>query len=421
MISDLKSLIVSACYFIKLIFIPKRYDVVFVSSVFFNRGEAGQNLLLNPMIECCKKNNLNFAIFEETDLKGEYKHFIRQKRSIPFDFISLVQIILRKIYNLIHKSPSSINKEYERDVKISNILRILFFKKFYSKVYITLIWNNATLWRSINPNSYIVDYQHGIIFNGHSGYVKDGMPPKVKSANKITTLVYGDIFKKLLIENDDSLFYSEKNVFKVGLNKSAKNFAQTLKHKKKILFTLQITADDSGNGLRKEFNEQYVKIVKKLIEDNAQFLILHNYEIIFRHHPRYSATQCPELQIENDFITFDSKSSIKDLFSVVDIHMTFNSTSSIDAAISGIPTIFIDMHDPLSPSEIFINQYKYPLENLVIKDYSDLKKLLIGFKNKDAYYSYCKSVQSWSSGLYEDFDTSKFKNFLLKAIDFDNK
>ena len=101
--------------------------------------------------------------------------------------------------------------------------------------------------------------------------------------------------------------------------------------------------------------------------------------------------------------------------------MTFNSTSSIDAAMSGVPTIFIDMHNPLSPSEIFINQYKYPLKNLVIKDYSDLKKLLIGFKNKDAYHSYCKSVQSWSSELYEDFDVTKFKNFLLEAINFDNK
>ena len=55
--------------------------------------------------------------------------------------------------------------------------------------------------------------------------------------------------------------------------------------------------------MRKEFNEQYVQIVKKLIEDNAEFLKLHNYEIIFRHHPRYSVTQCPELKIENDFVS----------------------------------------------------------------------------------------------------------------------
>ncbi len=417
MINDLKSIFVSAGYFIKLIFIPKKYDVVFVTSVFFNRGKEGENILLKPMIECCNNNSLSFTIIEETDLKGEYRNFIRQNRSIPFDFISLVQIVFRKIYNFIYKNPSSINEEYERDLKISNILRILFFKKFYSKVYITLLWNNVTLWRSINPDSCIVDYQHGIIFNGHAGYIKDGKPPKVKFSNKITTLVYGDRFKSLLIENDNTKFYSEKNIFNVGLKKHTDSNIKVPKRNKKILFTLQITADFH----EKQFNEQYVQIVKKLIEDNAKFLASNNYEIIFRHHPRYSVTQCPKLKIENDFVSFDNKTPITDLLSDVDIHITFNSTSSLDAAMTGVPTIFIDMHNPQSPNEIFLNQYKYPLKNLVIKDYQDLKKFLIELESKDTYDRYCTSVQDWSSELYQDFDEIRFKDFLLGAINCDNK
>ena len=417
MINDLKSIFVSAGYFIKLIFIPKKYDVVFVTSVFFNRGKEGENILLKPMIECCNNNSLSFTIIEETDLKGEYRNFIRQNRSIPFDFISLVQIVFRKIYNFIYKNPSSINEEYERDLKISNILRILFFKKFYSKVYITLLWNNVTLWRSINPDSCIVDYQHGIIFNGHAGYIKDGKPPKVKFSNKITTLVYGDRFKSLLIENDNTKFYSEKNIFNVGLKKHIDSNIKVPKRNKKILFTLQITADFH----EKQFNEQYVQIVKKLIEDNSKFLASNNYEIIFRHHPRYSVTQCPKLKIENDFVSFDNKTPITDLLSDVDIHITFNSTSSLDAAMTGVPTIFIDMHNPQSPNEIFLNQYKYPLKNLVIKDYQDLKKFLIELESKDTYDRYCSSVQDWSSELYQDFDEIRFKDFLLEAINCDNK
>lgn len=417
MINDLKSIFVSAGYFIKLIFIPKKYDVVFVTSVFFNRGKEGENILLKPMIECCNNNSLSFTIIEETDLKGEYRNFIRQNRSIPFDFISLVQIVFRKIYNFIYKNPSSINEEYERDLKISNILRILFFKKFYSKVYITLLWNNVTLWRSINPDSCIVDYQHGIIFNGHAGYIKDGKPPKVKFSNKITTLVYGDRFKSLLIENDNTKFYSEKNIFNVGLKKHIDSNIKVPKRNKKILFTLQITADFH----EKQFNEQYVQIVKKLIGDNSKFLALNNYEIIFRHHPRYSVTQCPKLKIENDFVSFDNKTPITDLLSDVDIHITFNSTSSLDAAMTGVPTIFIDMHNPQSPNEIFLNQYKYPLKNLVIKDYQDLKKFLIELESKDTYDRYCTSVKDWSSELYQDFDEIRFKDFLLEAINCENK
>ena len=109
------------------------------------------------------------------------------------------------------------------------------------------------------------------------------------------------------------------------------------------MFTLQITADFH----EKQFNEQYVQIVKKLIEDNSKFLASNNYEIIFRHHPRYSVTQCPKLKIENDFVSFDNKTPITDLLSDVDIHITFSSTSSLDAAMTGVPTIFIDMHNPI--------------------------------------------------------------------------
>ena len=115
------------------------------------------------------------------------------------------------------------------------------------------------------------------------------------------------------------------------------------------MFTLQITADFH----EKQFNEQYVQIVKKPVEDNSKFLASNNYEIIFRHHPRYSVTQCPKLEIENDFVSFDNKTPITDLLSDVDIHITFNSTSSLDAAMTGVPTIFIDMHNPQSPNEIF--------------------------------------------------------------------
>ena len=212
-------------------------------------------------------------------------------------------------------------------------------------------------------------------------------------------------------------FYCEKNVVNIGLNKHIDTKIRAPQLNKKILFTLQITADFH----EKQFNEQYIQIVKRLIEDNAQFLTLHNYEIIFRHHPRYSVTQCPELKIENDFVSFDNKTPITDLLSDVDIHITFNSTSSLDAAMKSIPTIFIDMHNPQSPNEIFLNQYKYPLENLVVKNYPDLKKILIELESKDTYDRYCRSVQDWSSELYQDFDEIAFKDFLIDAINCDSK
>ena len=105
----------------------------------------------------------------------------------------------------------------------------------------------------------------------------------------------------------------------------------------------------------------------------------------------------------------------------VDIHITFNSTSVLDAAMIGIPTIFIDMHDPQSPNEIFFNQYKYPCENLVINDYPDFENLLTEFENIDIYEDYGRSVQDWSFQLYQDFDEIKFKDFLLELINNDKR
>ena len=45
-IKDWKNFFISMIYFLKLIFSRQEYDVVFVSSVVFNRGPEGKNLLL---------------------------------------------------------------------------------------------------------------------------------------------------------------------------------------------------------------------------------------------------------------------------------------------------------------------------------------------------------------------------------------
>ena len=51
----LEKFFISMKYFLKLIFSRKEYDVVFVSSVVFNRGSKGENLLFSPMIDSYKK------------------------------------------------------------------------------------------------------------------------------------------------------------------------------------------------------------------------------------------------------------------------------------------------------------------------------------------------------------------------------
>jgi len=426
-IKDWKNFFISMKYFFKLIFSRKEYDVVFVSSVVFNRGSDSENILFRPMIDCCKKNNLKYVIFEDTDLKGIFSNFNRSKEAIPFDFVSLIQIILRKLFNLFSKEPTEINEIYAREKKISRILRIIFFNRFFSKVYITLIWNNATLWRSINNDACIIDYQHGVIFNGHEGYLSDGSPPKVKSLNKIDTMVYGDIFKKILMANDKSNFYNEKNLIKVGLNKTSGPPKEFSSFNKKILFTLQITPD----SISKEVNENYVKIVENLISVNADFLKTNDFKLIFRQHPRFSSDHCPSVNLEYDFISYDNYTPMHDLIDEVSMHITFNSTSVFEASMIGLPTIFINMHDQEFPREtnsnkvfsndVFLNDYKYPYKDLFVKTYKDLENILIKLNDKTIYDDCCKRIHEWSTDLYSDFDKVVFEDFLLEKIKIKNK
>jgi len=426
-IKDWKNFFISMKYFFKLIFSRKEYDVVFVSSVVFNRGSDSENILFRPMIDCCKKNNLKYVIFEDTDLKGIFSNFNRSKEAIPFDFVSLIQIILRKLFNLFSKEPTEINEIYAREKKISRILRIIFFNRFFSKVYITLIWNNATLWRSINNDACIIDYQHGVIFNGHEGYLSDGSPPKVKSLNKIVTMVYGDTFKKILMANDKSNFYNEKNLIKVGLNKTSGPPKEFSSFNKKILFTLQITPD----SISKEVNENYVKIVENLISVNADFLKTNDFKLIFRQHPRFSSDHCPSVNLEYDFISYDNYTPMHDLIDEVSMHITFNSTSVFEASMIGLPTIFINMHDQEFPREtnsnkvfsndVFLNDYKYPYKDLFVKTYKDLENILIKLNDKTIYDDCCKRIHEWSTDLYSDFDKVVFEDFLLEKIKIKNK
>ncbi|MDA9578173.1 hypothetical protein N9S10_03905 [Gammaproteobacteria bacterium] len=409
-IKDWKRVFSSMCYFLKLIFIAKDYDVVFVSSETFNRGSNGENVNFKPMIEFCKKNNLKYIIFEDTYFKS-YTDYTKNEESISLDFILIAQIILKKIHNLIYKKPTNIDEVYSQELKVSKILKILFFKKFNSAVYITLIWNNVTLWRCINPSACIVDYQHGVINNGHEGYIKYNEPPKVKLKNNITTLVYGDWFKRTLIENDKSNFYNEKNVITVGASKILNEKNKILTNNKRIIFTLQLTPD-----FQKKENEHYVKILDKLIDANAHFLSENNYKIIFKHHPRYSTHHCPDINMKYDFINFDNKTPTSDLLKSASLHMTFHSTSAFDAATIHIPTIFIDMFEPFSPNDMYLNQYKYPCRDLIIKDYKDFKNILVNIDNKEIYNHCCDDVYQWSKEFYHDFNEFIFGDFLSRKI-----
>ena len=197
----------------------------------------------------------------------------------------------------------------------------------------------------------------------------------------------------------------------VGVNKNINTKKRIDLNTKKILFTLQITPD-----FTKEVNEAYVKIIENLIENNADFLTKNNYEIIFKHHPRFNTYNCPNINTKYDFISFDNETSISDLLKSVSLHMTFYSTSAFDAATMAIPTIFVDMLEPFSPNDIFLKQYKYPCKDLTIKDYKDFRNILVSMDKKEIFSQCCDDVYLWSKEIYHDFNEVAFEDFLSNQI-----
>jgi hypothetical protein len=100
--------------------------------------------------------------------------------------------------------------------------------------------------------------------------------------------------------------------------------------------------------------------------------------------------------------------------------MTFNSTSAFEASEIGLPTIFIGMFKEMSPNEIFLNQYNYPLRDFVVKEYKDLENILNRLSKESAYNNCCNDVHMWSKDLYSNFDEIVFENFLLEKTNIRN-
>lgn len=391
----------SAYFFFKLQFRKKKFDVVFVNSVVFNRGISGENQLFLPFVQVCNQLNLKYLIIEDADLKGEYSSFKRNEEAVPYDFVSLVATLIRKIYK---KRLEKLNK-LDGEKLVNEKLNSLFFRNFDSSIYITLIWNKVSLWRLISPEAMIVDYQHGITMDGHKGYIVNGIPALVKSSNDISTFVYSDLIKNILIKNDRTAFYNDNNVITIGVLK--KDLTRLKNNESKnILFSLQITPDHAQDVICK-----YKRSVLDLVQTNSNYLKKNRLNLLVKHHPRY-ANDGGEL-ISQPFIK-EVDGNIDQLLEITKIHLTFNSTSAIDAALHGIPTIFIDMIENFSPKNIFFDQFQYPYSELLVTDSSQLVQAIDFIENN--YEQLSRGVFKWAEELSNDFNYEKLSLVLKNNL-----
>lgn len=407
----------SLSFFSSLIIFKKDVDVIISYPTTFNRGPNKENILITPLVNALKAEGLDCIVFEEGDLSRSFGEYQFSSHSVSLTFVTIFEMIIRKILQIIMSSVSIEIREKVLTKKIS----ALFFRNFSTQIVITLISHKVALWRTCFPESHIYDYQHGIIFDGDWGYLLDGKPPKFKTENTIKTLTHGKSVTNMLINNDKTGFYNSSNTFDIGLQKLEYNrpaLNQANKPIKKILFSLQDAADGTVEDL-----SFYLSKVECFLSEIADFFLKNNLIITFRHHPRSNMKFQKKFIDKYSFTATGFKNtSLESMLADHDLHLTFNSSSAIEAAYIGVPTIFLELGNPsdgdfpnLSAKYTFFKQLKYPLKNFIAHNGAEFVDLLVNIQSEGLQDS-SEIVNDWVNLLYSDFDSDRFIKILKKDL-----
>lgn len=375
MVRNFSYIIRSLFFFLSGIIKKREYDVIFYYPQHFNRGLANENQFFKHLLLSCEQNNISYIVFEEPDFLIKSN---RNSRAIPFDFIYLIIILLRKLYS----SETSIQM---KDQKIGDFISKIFFRRFCFKQYITLSQSMMSIFRGINSNARLYDLQHGIIHNNKKNYLVDGSVESNLKDNDAHLLLSGESFKDTLITNDNTNYF-KSHAFVIGSHISASDFIHQ-ESNNNVLVTLQFTKDHS-----KEENTMLLNKLKVFILSSGDRI-----NFYLKHHPRFhnevdlsEIMQLPNTQFAPD--------DINDCFKLCSLHATTYSTCTFEAALLGIPTILIYSRDSFN---FFFTDFGYPLQ-YAISDY-----------NKGSLYQdQSRIVQKWASEYYTPFNEAKFLDLL---------
>lgn len=386
----------SFIFFLSNLLIKREYDVIFYYPCHFNRGKNGENLFFEPFFNICNDNNIKYLIIEEPMLNSKVNYF-RNDKAIPFDFILILILVLRKFIKLNkHKSFQ------EREWYIAKILKVIFFRKFKFKNYVVLSKSLVGFFRGLDKYANLYDYQHGVITSTHDGYIKDKYVASDVKENNVNLLVYGNGFKNLLIKSTNEDYY-ETHTYVLGqsiISKYQNNY-----DKKVIFFALQF----------KDFTiKEHTKMLNyilEFLENIKEFCINNGFKIIMKHHPRFNQNISLEKIEKYSFVEIQNV----DLFDLIKqsfCQVTFSSTTVFESASLGIPTFLIKNSD--LPHEInpyfFEEDYNYYLKaNTVDNIVEDIKNI---FYDENKYIDLSNNVFEWYKSFYAEIDKNIFLNVI---------
>ena len=419
----MKFFFTSFFFFVKRIFISIEVDFIFSYHKSFASKDGKLPELIKPLISYCKKYNYSYLIFEETDIASQ-KKFIFQDKAVPLIFISLIESLLRKVF--IWTSSENFTQDWRQginrgklDQKVSKISSF-FVSKIECKKIITLVSHKSNFWFYGFPAADIYDLQHGIIFDGDINYLLNGLPPDFKVKTGMKTLVHSDLFKNLLINGDSSNFYNEQNVRNIGRHQDVVKFSapknENISNLNYILFSAQnaLDCDQEEREIYMKKTTNFFKIIEPILKEN-------NLKILHRDHPRADLS-IPIPYLDFDYISRSNNSTLTDDFQNPIFHMTFNSSSAIEAASYGLPTIFLELDKPtsgdfpdLAAKDIFFRQYEYPLIKCLVSSVQEFEIAIEEILSKSSAIH--QTILDW----HQKLATKMTDDLIFDALDINNK
>ena len=345
----MKFFFTSLFFFVNSVFFSKKIDFIFSYHRSFASKDGTPPELIKPLISYCKKYNYSYIIFEETDISLQ-KKYVFPDNTVPLIFISFIESFLRKLFTWT--SSENFSQDWRQginrgalDQKVSKISSF-FVSKIECKKIITLVSHKSNFWFYGFPLADIYELQHGIIFDGDINYLLNGLPPEFKVRTGIKTLVHSDLFKNLLIKGDSSNFYNGQNVKNIGIHsdllKSSVPQNKNISNINYILFSAQnaLDCDQEERELYMKKTTNFFKVIEPVLRKNS-------LKILHRDHPRADLS-IPIPYLDFDYVSRSNQSKLSDDLQNTIFHMTFNSSSTIEAASFGLPTIFLELDKPTS-------------------------------------------------------------------------
>lgn len=341
----LKELFKSFFQLSKQILFKQRPDVIFYYPQHFNRSSDGSNPYFTPLINICIQNRLNYLVLEEPCIKG---HYPSNPNSIRADAIYwatwFVHLIMIKLLGFtLHKT----------DKRIGKLIDLISCHQLRARTYITISNSMIDVLGEINPKGVVYDLQHGIIYYGHPGYflnLKELRPEFLLRNRRV--LLWGNLYKNNLMNLPNGVDPDEK--FLVIGYPMYKHISYCSADKERIIsISLQFTSDISP--------KQSVHLLE-MLDEFIDIAVKHDYKIILKHHPRFR----DEVDLEgiinkyNDYVTI-SQQSLAELSKLTKLHVTWSSTTTMEFAAYGVPTLFLYDHRFDWASSLFYGQFSYPL------------------------------------------------------------